>query len=263
MVGRLKQLWSRYAIWSRRLALLALPALAMAALGHRFGLMSTPSFLSVFGVTSTLAFLALVLGIIGLIQVWQEDRLGLGDAIAGALLALLTLSPSIASVPRIIMRAPLHEISTDLTDPPIFEHAAEVRTPDMNPIGPPDADAIRLQREAYPEIGSRRYAAGSDRLFEIAERVARDFGWRIRDELAPDFEGQTGRLEAEATTPIFGFVDDIVVRILPDPLGSRLDVRSSSRYGRHDLGTNADRVRAYLAAIDRAIASGDFGDFDQ
>ena len=69
-------------------------------------------------------------------------------------------------------------------------------------------------------------------------------GWRIVAAVPAD-----GRLEASDTTRWFGFTDDIVVRVRPAPNGSRIDVRSASRVGRSDLGVNARRIRAFLAAL--------------
>ena len=37
--------------------------------------------------------------------------------------------------------------------------------------------------------------------------------------------------------------------------GARIDIRSASRYGRHDLGTNAARVRALIEDIDDVLAT--------
>jgi uncharacterized protein (DUF1499 family) len=62
------------------------------------------------------------------------------------------------------------------------------------------------------------------------------------------------RLEATDTTLLFGFKDDIVVRITPHGNGSVVDVRSQSRIGGSDFGANASRVRAYLKRV--ATASG-------
>ena len=69
-------------------------------------------------------------------------------------------------------------------------------------------------------------------------------GWAIVAERADE-----GRIEATATTSWFGFKDDIVIRVAPHNGGSRIDVRSKSRVGRSDVGANAARIRAYLAAL--------------
>ncbi len=63
-----------------------------------------------------------------------------------------------------------------------------------------------------------------------------------------------GFIEAIARTPILGFRDDVVVRVRATSDGTRIDVRSASRYGRHDLGTNAARVRSLIDDIDDVLA---------
>ena len=77
-----------------------------------------------------------------------------------------------------------------------------------------------------------------------ALEAARASGWEIVAAVP-----QERRIEAVATTFWFGFKDDIVVRIRPAPGGSRIDVRSVSRVGRSDLGTNAKRIRAFLGRL--------------
>jgi uncharacterized protein (DUF1499 family) len=62
-------------------------------------------------------------------------------------------------------------------------------------------------------------------------------------------DAAAGRIEATATTPWFGFRDDIVVRIVPADGGSRVDVRSVSRVGKGDLGVNARRIREFLGRL--------------
>jgi uncharacterized protein (DUF1499 family) len=76
--------------------------------------------------------------------------------------------------------------------------------------------------------------------FHVALATARDMGWAI---VAAD--SSAGRIEATATTTWFGFKDDVVIRIEPDPKGSRVDIRSESRVGGSDVGTNAARIQAY------------------
>jgi uncharacterized protein (DUF1499 family) len=75
--------------------------------------------------------------------------------------------------------------------------------------------------------------------------VARDLGWTV---VAVD--SAAGRLEATDRTRWFGFYDDVVVRVAPAAGGgSRIDVRSLSRVGGSDVGTNAARVRRVLRAL--------------
>jgi uncharacterized protein (DUF1499 family) len=84
-------------------------------------------------------------------------------------------------------------------------------------------------------------------MFKRAEATARAMGWEI-----VAAEPGEGRIEATDTTMWFGFKDDIVIRIVPEGEGSRLDIRSMSRVGKSDLGKNADRIRKFLAALKEA-----------
>ena len=69
-------------------------------------------------------------------------------------------------------------------------------------------------------------------------------GWEI---VASD--PKSLRIEATDTTPWFGFKDDVVVRLANSPSGSKIDVRSVSRVGKSDVGTNARRIKAYLDRV--------------
>ncbi len=60
-------------------------------------------------------------------------------------------------------------------------------------------------------------------------------------------------VEAVATTPLFGFADLVALRLSATPEGTQLDMRSASQIGRHDLGQNARRIRAFMAALDTAL----------
>jgi uncharacterized protein (DUF1499 family) len=44
-----------------------------------------------------------------------------------------------------------------------------------------------------------------------------------------------------------------VIRVRPTDAGSRIDVRSTSRVGVGDVGTNAARIRAYLGELENRI----------
>ena len=69
----------------------------------------------------------------------------------------------------------------------------------------------------------------------------------------PRGDGDRGRIEAIARSPILGLADDVVIRILPEPSGARIDMRSSIRWGDHDLGRGARRIRAFLDDLDKAV----------
>lgn len=63
------------------------------------------------------------------------------------------------------------------------------------------------------------------------------------------------RIEATDTTLLYGFKDDVVVRITESDGGTKVDVRSKSRVGRSDLGENAKRIRKFLARLEAELAA--------
>ena len=106
------------------------------------------------------------------------------------------------------------------------------------------ASVATEQKRAYPDLTSIRLTVPPDRAFALVEATAKSLGWDVASAVPAE-----GRLEATDTTRWFGFKDDVVVRVVPAPEGSLVDVRSVSRVGRSDLGANARRVRAFVAAL--------------
>ena len=136
----------------------------------------------------------------------------------------------------------IHDVTTDTEDPPAFVAILGLRKDAPNPSTYGGPEIAAQQRAAYPDIRPLVSEIPPARAFERALSVARRMGWDIVDENPPE-----GRIEATATTLWFGFKDDVVIRIIPlAGTGSRLDIRSVSRVGLSDIGTNARRIRAFL-----------------
>ena len=142
---------------------------------------------------------------------------------------------------------PIHDISTDLADPPAFVAVLPQRTDAKNPATYGGPEVAAAQRKAYPDVQPLELAVAPAAAYERALAAARAMGWEV---VAAD--AAAGRIEATATTPWFGFKDDVVVRVRPAPAGSRIDARSLSRVGKSDVGTNANRIRSYFAEVRRA-----------
>lgn len=136
---------------------------------------------------------------------------------------------------------PIHDITTDTADPPEFVAIRPLRADAPNPVAYPGDEVARQQQEAYPDVRSHYVDQPHAEAFERALKAARSMRWDIVD-ADPD----EGRIEATATTFWYGFKDDVVVRVTPREEGSLIDVRSASRVGRSDAGTNAKRIRIYL-----------------
>jgi len=139
---------------------------------------------------------------------------------------------------------PIHDITTDLDRPPKFVAVLPLRAGAPNPATYGGSEVAEAQRRGYPDIKPLLLSVPAGTAYSRALASARGMGWEL---VASD--STTGRIEATATTPWFGFKDDVVVRVRPEGSGSRIDVRSVSRVGKSDIGTNARRIRTYLADV--------------
>ncbi|HTZ78154.1 MAG TPA: DUF1499 domain-containing protein [Stellaceae bacterium] len=222
--------------------------LLLAPLGYRVGLWSLSLALGVLPRLSVyVGFAAVVTGALGFLTSLMGRRR------AWALLALagILLGAASAYVPlrfRAIDRSvpPINDITTDTEHPPQFGAVLPLRAAAHAEPVAYSAETAALQRSGYPDIAPLILKLPPDQALVLAVDQATRMGWTI-----VNIDAAHGRLEATDRTFWFGFTDDIVVRVTADEGagGSRLDIRSKSRVGRGDLGTNARRVRRYLAAV--------------
>jgi uncharacterized protein (DUF1499 family) len=193
---------------------------------------------SVYGALATLA-----LSIIGLI-VAARRRASMRTPATAMVLSLVAIG-SVGAFAWKASRLPaIHDITTDTTQPPPLLAILPLRDGAVNSADYGGAEVAAKQQQAYPDIVPLLLSVPPGRAFERALAAAKAKGWDI---VASDPAG--GRIEATDTTFWFGFKDDVVVRVTPLPTGSRVDARSLSRVGVGDVGTNAARVRAFLAAV--------------
>lgn len=222
----------------------------------RFNVINYKIGLMALGIGLLVTALGLLLGIIGFIAASVKGVaiskpmtavvIVVGLALLGYLLSWLRAG---LGVP------PIHEISTDLESPPAFVAVKAVRDaiPGLNPSdymreqkgqGGATLNVPELQRKAYPDIQPLQLPLPPDQAFTRIESALRAMGL----EVVAAVPGE-GRLEATDTTRFFGFKDDVVVRLRAEGGGTRVDVRSKSRVGMGDAGTNAKRVRALLEKV--------------
>ena len=135
----------------------------------------------------------------------------------------------------------IHDITTDTLNPPLFVNILPQRSGAPNPADYGGPGIAQQQKNAYPDLRTEVLNIPPHQAFERALTAVRALGWRI---VASD--PASGRIEASDTTFWFGFVDDIVIRIAGADGHSLIDVRSVSRVGKSDVGTNAKRIRNYL-----------------
>jgi uncharacterized protein (DUF1499 family) len=247
-----KEPTSRLAIWGRRCALFSLAATVLVIVIVRAGWIELdPSLAAVTGALGV-AGLAILLALAALVVIWREGIEGVSPALLAIVIgAGLLAYPAYLGV-RYVRTPAISDVTTDAGDPPRFDLVARLR-----PRGTVDyagAAVAARQRAAYPDIEPLQVAASPQVAYEAAMSVVSKRKWNVILNRAPQPGRRDGQIEAVARTPILGFREDVVVRVRGSPEGARIDVRSASRYGGHDLGSNAARVRGLIEDIDDTVA---------
>ncbi|MBK1696061.1 DUF1499 domain-containing protein [Rhodovibrio salinarum] len=191
-----------------------------------------------------------VASLIGLLSaaLQREGRLAL-RAVPAILVGLAILAYPLSLLEQASSVPAIHDITTDTQTPPQFQAVVPQRAAAMNEVAYPGGDTAARQQQAYPWITPLLVDRTPHSVFEAARRQVEAEGWALHTA-----DRAAGRIEATATSFWFGFKDDIVVRITETDDGrTRVDVRSASRVGISDLGVNADRVHAFLTALEERL----------
>lgn len=246
---------------------------AGAALGSKFGFLDWKFALGIMirKIAPVLIIVTLGLGLIGALLMLIARPF---DGWRRALIALIIPGLAFAQLNMVRKNAaaipPIHDIATDPLNPVQYTAPTlEARTAQgqTNPIVPPTQAAIPAdpsgkskfaglsvadaQKRAYPTIAPLVISGKS--VAEVGEAVktsARQMGWQTTTSAEVNSGANSYvSLEATATTFWFGFRDDIAVSVRPHGNSVRVDVRSTSRVGVSDLGTNAKRIERFLKAV--------------
>jgi hypothetical protein len=244
---------SRLAVWARRFALFALGVALLALILGRVDLIEViPTFFTLMGALA-FALLAILLATGAFVVIWREGLRGGGHALLAGVIGVALIAYPAYLAARSYHLPPLVDITTDTADPPRFEAVARVRPREANPIAYPGAEAAEMQRAAYPSIGPMLTTSTPQELYEAAHAAVVRRKWTPLVERRPQAARREGHIEAVTRTSLMGFRDDVVLRIRAIPGGARLDIRSASRYGSYDFGTNARRIRSLMEEIEESI----------
>ena len=260
---------SRLAVWARRIALFSLAATFVAVIIVRSGALEIVPALSTLAGALVLACMAILLAFSAGIVIWQHGIGGGRQAVTALVIGTALIAYPLYLGVKAFRLPAIYDISTDPIDPPQFDAIARLRPRDANPVTYAGLYTAEQQHAAYPDIEPDETTVSPQDAFAAAMKVITRRKWRVVDARPPQGPlprvidaraSQTGVvrdgiIEAVARTPILGFRDDVVVRIRPTIDGARIDVRSVSRYGRHDLGTNAKRVRSLIDDIDDVLST--------
>jgi hypothetical protein len=238
---------ARYGLW---LALACAVAAPFAGIGYRLGWWP----LSIgFGVLKWAAYGAIAATAVGVIGAFVTRpgtaRRGFAHSLAAVFIGIATFGGPALMLYHARQVPPIHDVTTDTANPPAFVAVLPLRAGATNSPAYGGPKIAALQRAAFPHIVPFESGSAPEVMFARALAAARDAGWTIQAEVPAE-----GRIEATATTLLFGFKDDVVIRIAPTARGSRVDIRSESRIGGSDLGTNARRVESFLDTLARSGA---------
>jgi fatty-acyl-CoA synthase len=196
------------------------------------------------------ALVGVLTGVIGLLvaafagwkRYWRKAMLVMGVTLAtlagfGLLTAWVGQSP------------PIHDVATDWSEPMLFSPAVMTargegaNIVESSPVVPLEAGAYGgrriadLNAETCPGARPAIVSLQPQRAYAMAKAAIAQSGMALVTD-----DPAAGRLEATASSLIYGMKDDIIVRVKPQGIGSRIDIRSVSRVGGADMGVNCRRV---------------------
>jgi len=201
-----------------------------------------------------LAAVAAILGILTIIVAGLCKRWGavLTGAVA-AVVAVTMIAMPVQMKQRAQTVPPIHDITTDMDNPPAFVALARAREAAPNAVDYPGVDTARQQRAAYPMLRPITLMVPMAQVQTATRDLIAARGWQLAEASPTALEATAITLEATATTRWFGFKDDVVVRLTDTSDGVRVDMRSASRLGKSDLGTNAERIQDFLEDLQHAV----------
>jgi uncharacterized protein (DUF1499 family) len=237
------------AAWSSRLAMFALVVAALSVVILRSNLLEIGPALATFAAALVFAGLAILLALVSFIVIWRHGVRGLGRALFGMLLGIALLAYPAYLAQRAYRYPAIYDVTTDAANPPRFIALAAQRPKDR--IVYPAA-AAPLQRAAYPDVVPLQLTLPLRSAYDVVLGVLNKRKQVLVESMPPAANRREATIEYTARTPLMGFRDDVVIRISAAGNGTRVDLRSASRFGSHDLGANAARLRTLLEEIDEA-----------
>ena len=198
-----------------------------------------------FGVFAGIATLILLV----LQILFKRKTVTLGSTIMALLLSTIAIAIPLSMLNKGKSVPPIHDISTDLVNPPEFVAIAPLRADAPNPVEYAGVEVATQQRAAYPELQTLNYTQSKSELVEATKQVIDHLGWQL-----VNIDADQGIVEATDRTMWFGFKDDVIVRITDNGSKRLVDIRSKSRVGGSDLGKNAERIHKFIEELEGILA---------
>lgn len=236
--------------WTSRLAMFCLLLVLAAFFLHRLFGMPTPVAANVLMTALAGAAITLVLGVAGGVRIWRHGGGGAARIFAGLFIATLILSGPLVLMAMARSYPAIYDVTTDTASPPPFDVLGMARGPMENEASYPGATFGTQQARAYPDLKPMLLNRSHAEAFELVVDALKRQGLTIVRQQKPDSETDTpGFIEAVDRTLILGLYGDVAVRVSGTSEAARVDLRSASRYGSADLGSNAERLRTIMREI--------------
>lgn len=218
----------------------------LATAAARFDVWHFRNSFLVFALTTLVAFAVLVFAVLKLSRSQSEESRPLITAIVLSAIPLAFMGLNIVKANQYPF---IHDITTDLENPPQFVAAAKLRGEGDHPIEYDGDEVAAMQKAGYPDLVPLVVSQDPMTAFNLVKAALLHNGLEISSSQSDELPYT---LEAVDTTLLMGFKDDIVVRIQQDTEGqTRIDARSKSRQGKSDLGKNAQRIEELFAQLVR------------
>ena len=236
---------SKWAIWARRFGSFALPLAVIPVFMHRGRVITSETFEIIEIVAVGVAIMALLLSFGAFIRLWLTGDRGWGRASTGFVLSLICLTPLGVGLID-FLRYPLSgEVSTDTADPPPLLSSVSL-------VAVAGGDPAQIAA-AFPNAKTRRYPFDAVQLYGIVTKLVQERGWEIRLQRAPATGFDDGQINALAMS-LFGWRDEVSIRVSGDPEGVSVAMRSASLSAIHDPGINGQRIEEFLVALDTKVS---------
>ena len=203
------------------------------------------------------AFVGAVTGALGFfVALFTSPRKLLGRALLNIAITAVTLTALGWLYDYAAKSPPVHDVATDWVEPLTFSDATMARRGrgaqpvDLEPVVAIDRGAFagrpvsEINAEACPAARPVIVEKAPAEAFAAARSAAEAAGMQITVA-----DAANGRIEAVATSPIYGFRDDVVIRVRQHAAGSRVDARAVARERDADFGANCERISGLMAAL--------------
>jgi uncharacterized protein (DUF1499 family) len=240
--------------WSTRAALFAFGIVVASAFLFRLFGLPTPVAFNLFALAMGLAGLSIACALVAAIIIWRTGRPGTARVLFGVCLSIGLLCIPLLYTMWLRDYPLLNDLTTDFDNPPAFSAIAKLRGPGDNRVTYHRKRLADEQARAYPDIRPMRIERSVEEAHALVVDAVKRLKMDIVREDAPDAEtGTPGEIEAVDRTLVMGWYEDFALRVTGDAESARVDIRAASRFGRADMGTNAEGIRELVKEIQARV----------